>query len=141
MALGVEGRGGGGSHMAADKERGGKADRAKGTETRGGREARTGRTTRSPSAKRKSSGDPCVFTLKRAPLTDNAADPIQHGVTRADRADATNLDGARRGGGGGGLATQEEGYGARRARRGRRPDKPMRPEFSRPAWGASLPAG
>lgn len=43
--------------------RGGKADRAKGTEKRGGRGrgAHAGRATRSPSAERKSSGDLCVY--------------------------------------------------------------------------------
>lgn len=79
--------------------RGGKADRTKGTGMRGGREegrgAHTGRTTRSPSAKSKSSRDLCVFMLTHVRLSDNAADPIQHGVMRADSADATNLDSAR----------------------------------------------
>lgn len=54
-----------GSHMAADKERG-KADRAKGTEMSEGRGKRRShwKDNTPPSAKWKSSNDPCVFMLK-----------------------------------------------------------------------------
>lgn len=100
-------RGGGdwvGSHMAADKERG-KADRAKGTEE-GGKRGSQWKDNTPPSAKWKSSGDPCVFMLKCGLLTDNGADPIQQEVMRADSNDATNLDRAR----GARVKTRAEGY-------------------------------
>lgn len=76
--------------------RGGKADRAKGTEKRGGREEElTLEGQHAPLLPSGKAAATCVFMLTCVRLTDNATDPIQHGVTRADSADATNLDRAR----------------------------------------------
>lgn len=86
-------RGGGEVAIWLLTRRGGKADRAEGTEMAGGREEEiTLEGQHAPLLPRQKAATTCVCMLVCVPLTDNAADWIQRGGLCPDSTDATSLD-------------------------------------------------